>query len=684
MAKEQARDSEGNVYYVENDKPVDGVIDPETGLYVAGVISVEDLQGITRDPFTNKPLPDIEARSILPRVGKSLVKIFQYLWQAFFVIPIKYWLPLFGQWLSISTKFYGHKFIAMSKAFRSHVAGCDYMTPELKKQLDAMLASDDAGDVLTGIMLSLPWYSMNVLSTFNIIQTVNMHQKMAEFTPALLDAPMYTNLLFRSPDRENEINKYYAWLGLSSDQQDVLKATLKPLISIIELAQLRWRGEISEAEFKSNVAKFGYNQDDQEKLYKLIWFVPPVNDLVRFAVREAFTPEIITKYELGADFPHEFAEQAQKVGLSEEWAKRYWYAHWELPPINMGFEMMHRGVINKDDMDLLLRTKDVMPYWRDKITSISYRPYSRVDVRRMYAAGVLNRDEVKRSYLDLGYDNDKASKMTDFTIVYTTKKEKGLSKSDLLGAFTSNLVSETDCLRELMEIGYSESDSKILILRAKFGKFKAKKELSLGNVKKMFMTGLYDETAVIEHLAVLRVQSDEMADLMDLWKIEKEAKRKVESGLREKDLTKSDILGSYKDGIISEKQCEIELIELGYDTAEAGVLVARVNLAKKAKLKGLTMSKIKKLFTLKLYDSDQTAEALKQAGQSFDSIKDLIALWSAEEQIEFNNLPEPILMNLIKAKIISTQEWIVEMRKIKFSDTQIEWLHELYTGTKIG
>jgi hypothetical protein len=335
-------------------------------------------------------------------------------------------------------------------------------------------------------------------------------------------------------------------------------------------------------------------------------------------------------------------------------------------------------------MDLLLRTKDVMPYWRDKITSISYRPYSRVDVRRMYAAGVLNRDEVKRSYLDLGYDNDKASKMTDFTIVYTTKKEKGLSKSDLLGAFTSNLVSETDCLRELMEIGYSESDSKILILRAKFGKFKAKKELSLGNVKKMFMTGLYDETAVIEHLAVLRVQSDEMADLMDLWKIEKEAKRKVESGLREKDLTKSDILGSYKDGIISEKQCEIELIELGYDTAEAGVLVARVNLAKKAKLKGLTMSKIKKLFTLKLYDSDQTAEALKQAGQSFDSIKDLIALWSAEEQIEFNNLPEPILMNLIKAKIISTQEWIVEMRKIKFSDTQIEWLHELYTGTKIG
>jgi len=683
MAKQENWDKFGNIYYTEDNKPVDGVVDPVTGIFVPGVDNVDDLKDIQRDIFTNRPLPDVEAVSMLPRVGKSLVKIFQYLWQAIFVVPIKYWVPIMGSWLTVSGKFYGNKFLKYSKTMRSYIANSNDLTPEIKAQLNEMLGSNDVGAVFTGILLSIPWYSMNVLSTFNILKSDNMKQKMAEFIPTLLDAPMYVNLLFRSPDREIEIKKYLSWLGLSEAQQDVLKETIRPLLDVISLTQLKWRGEISELEFKNGVSRLGYTEEDQEKLYKLLEVIPPVNDLVRFAVREAFSPEIISKYNLGADFPLEFAKEAAKTGLSEEWALRYWYSHWELPPINLGFEMMHRGVIDKNDMDLLLRTKDVMPFWRDKITAVAYRPYSRVDVRRMYGAGVLNEEEVNQSYLDLGYDKIKAGKMTAFTLACTTEKEKDLSKPDLLGAFTSNLISKEDCQRELEQIGYSTESAKILIKKALFSKFKAKKELSLGNLRKLYFADVYDDAELINHLAVLRIGTEEITDLMELWNMEKTSAKELASGVTEKDLSKSDILGAYKDTITDSAQCRESLIKLGYDENEAAILMKRVDVAKDSKIKELTISHIKKSFTLGMYDLDQTDNALKAAGQSFESRKDLIALWSLEMQVKVSKLSEPMLMKLLQAKIIDSSKWVYEMLKIDYSPEHIGWLHQLYTGTAL-
>ena len=683
MAKIENWDKFGNIYFTEDGKTVDGVIDPLTGGFIPGVENVEDLADMQRDPFTNKPLPDIEAESMLPRVGKSMVKIFQYLWRAIFVIPIQYWLPIMGQWLTISGKFYGKKFIKYSKTMRLYIAKSNDLTPEIKETLNSMLESDDVGAVFTGILLSLPWYSMNVLSTFNILKIDNIKQKMAEFVPTMLDAPMYTNLLFRSPDRENEIKKYLGWLGLSEEQQGVLKETIRPLLDVMSLTQLKWRDDISSNEFMDGLSKLGYSLKDQEKLYKLIEIIPPVNDLVRFAVREAFTPEIISKYNLGSDFPEEFAKEAAKSGLSKDWALRYWYSHWELPPINLGFEMMHRGVIDTHDMDLLLRTKDVMPFWRDKITAVAYRPYSRVDVRRMFAAGVLSEDDVKRSYLDLGYDDNKASKMTAFTVAYTTGKEKELSKSDLLGAFTNNLISREDCQKELEQLGYSSESADILIKKAQFSKFKAKKELSLSNLRKLYFAGVYDDTDLINHLAVLRIGTEEINDLMELWAMEKSSAKELKEGVAEKDLSKSDILGAYKDAITDSTECRKSLMAMGYDENEAAILIKRIDVAKDKKVKELTISHIKKSFVLGLFDTDETDNALKEAGQSFQSRKDLISLWELELHTKVSKLAEPMLMKLLQNKIISKEDWIYEMLKIDYSQQHIDWLYELYTGTKL-
>ncbi|GAH93918.1 unnamed protein product, partial [marine sediment metagenome] len=44
--------------------------------------------------------------------------------------------------------------------------------------------------------------------------------------------------------------------------------------------------------------------------------------------------------------------------------------HWSLPSPSQGFEMLHRGVIDEAELNMLLRALDIMPFWREKLTKV--------------------------------------------------------------------------------------------------------------------------------------------------------------------------------------------------------------------------------------------------------------------------------------------------------------------------
>ncbi|GAH21078.1 unnamed protein product, partial [marine sediment metagenome] len=92
------------------------------------------------------------------------------------------------------------------------------------------------------------------------------------------------------------------------------------------------------------------------------------------------------------------------------------------------------------ELSRLLKSLDIMPFWRDKLTEISYNPLTRVDVRRMYKLGVLDESEVKKSYLNIGYNENDAEKMTAFTKKYEGDTEKELTKSAIDKAFKNDII----------------------------------------------------------------------------------------------------------------------------------------------------------------------------------------------------------------------------------------------------
>lgn len=232
--------------------------------------------------------------------------------------------------------------------------------------------------------------------------------------------------------------------------------TTKQLLTAGDYIHSWRRGIIDENTLDLKLQILKIYEHDREILKEVSQFFPTPADLVQFAVREVYTPEIVEKFGQKEDLPDMFIKEAAKAGMNREQAENYWAAHWELPSVLQGFEMLHRRVITQSELDMLLRAKDVMPFWRDKLTQISYNPLTRVDVRRMYSVGVLDREGVYNSYLDIGYDEKNAELMTEFTIRYENDAMQGLTRATVVSAYKDSIISREELTTYLEGFGYTD------------------------------------------------------------------------------------------------------------------------------------------------------------------------------------------------------------------------------------
>jgi len=245
-------------------------------------------------------------------------------------------------------------------------------------------------------------------------------------------------------------------LGYQKFWAHELIATSKQLLTAGDYLHSWRRGIIDENTLDLKLQNLKIYEHDREILKSVSMFFPTPADLVQFAVREVYTPDIVEKFGQKEDLPDKFLEEAAKAGMDREQATNYWAAHWELPSILQGFEMLHRRVIDQGELNQLLRAKDVMPFWRDKLTKISYNPLTRVDVRRMYSVGVLDREGVYNSYLDIGYNDKNAELMTEFTIRYENDSMQGLTRATVVSAYKDAIISREELKTYLQGFGYTD------------------------------------------------------------------------------------------------------------------------------------------------------------------------------------------------------------------------------------
>ncbi len=354
--------------------------------------------------------------------------------------------------------------------------------------------------------------------------------------------------------------------------QDLIRRTP----DIAETISLFWRGIIGEDLVQRYFIRQGVPSDLADQYLELYRRIPGPADLVSMAVREAWNEETVSRFQYDADFPPEFGEWMTKQGYSQDWAKRYWRAHWQLPGVNQAYEMLHRLRPGKsehpfttDDMETLLRTADIPVFFRQRLIDISYAPFTRVDVRRMFGAGVLTKDQVLQAYLDLGYNQERAEALTEFTTRIEKAQERGLTKEAITGAYKRGLYSRDQAQASIQDIGYTAEDADFWLDLADFDLQAALTDDKLAVIKAKYVNHILDESTVMDQLGPLNLPAERLQVLLDGWNVQRNNTYALPS--------RAEVDDMHRRGLLDDQEYKIRLERIGYQADAIQLFAIRID-----------------------------------------------------------------------------------------------------------
>lgn len=201
-------------------------------------------------------------------------------------------------------------------------------------------------------------------------------------------------------------------IGLSRERAGQYWAAHWELPSFEQLAAMLFRGELDAGSFSNALKALDYAPTWRGKLETIARPIPPLSDMIRFAVRDVYTPATVNRFGLNDDFPADFRTQAALHGMESPYPEQYWAAHWRLPSRLEGARMLWRGLVSPEDYKVLLKALDYSPFWRDRLEQIVHLVPGRIDLKRMLKYDILDRAQVKQGYVRLGYTESDAEHLT--------------------------------------------------------------------------------------------------------------------------------------------------------------------------------------------------------------------------------------------------------------------------------
>ncbi|MBA7571902.1 hypothetical protein ES708_13672 [subsurface metagenome] len=367
----------------------------------------------------------------------------------------------------------------------------------------------------------------------------------------------------------------------------------------MELITLFRRGQFETIDvLYAEADKVGWGQPDVDYMMKVTEVIPTAGDIIRYAVREVYNPEIAEAFG-----QYDELEQVTKMAkadldaaaLPPDTFKKEWAAHWLLPSIMQGFEMLHRGVVpfkstpgKPLSLERLMIALDIMPAWREPLTAISYSPYTRVDVRRMHKIGVLDDEAVFVAYADVGFSpfaeghmhetiaeafrcskcrtESKVGHMLDFTIIYnadppelekdTKDVQRDRTKADILSGLADGLLEPPEATTLLAKLGYDAVEVEYYLSRVAFEQASDELTTSLRYLHDSYIKGVNTFGQTTDELGKLNLPATMTEHYLKVWDLERIA--------RSNKPTKSELMMFLRKEIITMSTWHAEMIGLGY------------------------------------------------------------------------------------------------------------------------
>jgi len=478
--------------------------------------------------------------------------------------------------------------------------------------------------------------------------------------------------------------------GWKDEQVNALIEVLRPRLAPGDLFAVAHRTGRPTAAARYEMQKRGYTPEDIDATEDLSKFRPGPADLVRMGVREAWRDDVAARWGYDADFPAEFAAEMERWGdEGGAWAHRYWRAHWDLPGLTTVLDMLYRTDFSLDDLETYLRISDIPAAWRSYISQIAYRPLTRVDVRRMYGLGVLSRADVKRNYLDLGYDDVNAERMTEFTVKYETDEDRKASKSDILSGLELGMLSPDEATDWLMVIGYSRDLAAYYVQREQAKLAREEIDDQVKYIKELYVHREITAPEASSRLTGLGLASGEIERNLTTWTIARESGTERPS--------RATLDKFFKRDVITETEYVSGLRVLGYQEQYveqylASILSEKAEDARKEEERArreqedIRKRKVKSDYQVAKAELDvDIAEVTTAVAETQSALQERTLRYRNDLRLAREALSEAELEERAAKDIDDLQAGIAEYREaIGFLDTQIESLETQAADVKLA
>ena len=416
--------------------------------------------------------------------------------------------------------------------------------------------------------------SAELEGVMNVYGLNTQYDVQEEQTPHPAPASDLIQAMIIDPARSNENRAQMKRLGFSNTQIDNMVLARYRTVEEGAIRTNFLRGNITEIIMYERMRELGYTDTRTAEIIQTWVVLPGPGDLFEMVAKEAFEPDIYKTLGLDKEFPSEQVKWLKQQGISEEWAKKYWIAHWAQPSIGQGFEMLHRNVITDAQLDLLFRAVEIPDFWRDKLKKIAYNPYTRVDVRRMHDLGILKDQDLITAYMDLGYDSEKALNMANFTILFNLANEKELTRGAILTSYEEGLITETDTRTLLMEQDYSNDLANYYIALSDYNVDKKVSALVQDNLRDEFLLNIRSETSTRAELNKQGLLGAKIDALIDSWKLDIFKYQAIPS--------KSELDRFLVKGIITEGQFIYFMSQHGYSSTHTSWYLSDISTERKS------------------------------------------------------------------------------------------------------
>lgn len=363
---------------------------------------------------------------------------------------------------------------------------------------------------------------MQYLGDINKVYNAKTQQGVLDkIRPNLMDKNDLIRMFYVDPEKRSKV---FAQMGLQgftdADIDDTINVNQNQY-NEDQLRDLYYRQIINDDRARKLLSVIGYSDDKIDEIIQSWPVIPSIQDILTLISHEAFEPDQIEKYGLMDEFPTEQQEWLDKQGLSRYWQEKYWSGHWSFPALEKVYEMLHRGKLTRDEMYQYFKIVEIPPYWREKLMDISYRPYTRVDTRRMHALGVLNDDQLLQAYRDQGYDDEKAFNMVLFTKQYNQSGDKRLTRAQIESYYKQGILNESDTRTFFIDNDYSPASADLMIKKLNIDIANEYIKEVLKVTEQQYINNQISSGDVYSNLNQLGIQQDKINHYINKWNLRK-------------------------------------------------------------------------------------------------------------------------------------------------------------------